>query len=150
MAGTDTSGQLITAERRAFVLNLRKSGATYRQIADAAVREFGLEKLPGAWCERYAHKDVARELERLRTEMKPDTEDVRQMQLERYNRLLLGVWQQAISGNLQATDRAMKLVQAICQLLGVNAPTGLDLTTSGQPVTFHVVREEPKETEPDA
>ena len=147
MAGTDTAKQLETAERRAFVLNLRKSGATYRQIADAALREFGADRLPSAWCERYAHKDIARELERLRTEMKSDTEGIRQMQLERYERLLLGTWQQAIGGNLQAIDRAARIIQQICQLTGANAPAAMDLTTDGQPITFHVVREEPKDAD---
>jgi hypothetical protein len=140
--GTGHPQQVGTAERRAFVLNLRRGGADYRSIAEAAVRKFGTSALPNGWDSRYAWKDVARELRKLHAETAGDAADVRQMQLERYNRLLLAVWERALNGDLGALDRAMKLVQSICQLTGANAPAGLDLTTGGQPVTFRVVRED--------
>ena len=133
-----------TAERRAFVLNLRKTGADYRTIAAATAKRFGVENLPKGWDCRFAWKDVKRELKKIYDDMAEDTEEVRQMQLERYNRLLFAVWERALNGDLGALDRAVKLVQSICQLMGANAPAGLDLTTSGQPVTFRVIREIPK------
>ena len=69
MTQAETNGtHLKTAERRAFVLDLRKSGATYRDIAIAAKKKFG-DALPGGWDCRYAYKDVKRELTKLREEI---------------------------------------------------------------------------------
>ena len=149
MARTATNDPVLidTAERRAFVLDLRKTGATYRQIAKVAVEKFGLDKLPKHWDERSAWKDVKRELEKLYREMAVDAEDIRQLQIERLNRLLLAVWERALQGDLGAVDRALKLVAQLCQLQGANMPDKVDMTTDGQPITFHVVREEPKDAD---
>jgi len=149
MARTGTNDPVLidTAERRAFVMNLRKSGATYRQIAAAASERFGLENLPKHWDERSVWKDVRRELDKLASEIGDAAGDVRLMNYERLLRLLLAVWERALAGDMQAVDRAARIVAQICQLMGANAPAGVDLTTGGQPVTFRVVREEPADAD---
>ena len=79
---------LKTAERRAFVLQLRKAGATYRSIASACLSRFGADQLPAGWDERYAYKDVRRELDTLREQMSIDVEEIRTLELERLDSLL--------------------------------------------------------------
>ena len=145
--GTGHPQQVDTAERRAYTLNLRKTGADYRTIAAAVIERFKLENLPNGYDCRYAYKDVKRELEKLYREMADDTEEIRQLQVERLNRLLLAIWERALQGDLGAVDRALKLVAQLCQLQGANMPDKVDMTTDGQPITFHVVREEPKDAD---
>lgn len=136
--GTNDPVLIATAERRRFVLNLRKSGATYQQIADAAVNEFGLEVLPKHWDRRSAWKDVHRELLKLASEIHDDAVPLRQLTYERLNRLLLAVWQRAITGDLEAIEKALKIIKQISTLMGVDAPVKMDVNQSGE-VTFTVV-----------
>ena len=114
---------LETQTRRNFVLELRKSGATYMQIADAARDHFGADKLPAGWDERYAYKDIARELEKLKTLNNGVTEDISQLEIERLDRMLRGVWVQAKSGNFGAIDRALKIMARRAALCGLDKPT---------------------------
>lgn len=126
MARSKTSGEsLATAERRAFVLAMRKTGATYRKIAAAAVARFGADSLPETWGERYAHKDTARELERLQAEMAEDGTTVLRIELERLDRLMEALWPRAVSGDDAAIDRVLKLMDRRAKYLGLNAPEGL-------------------------
>ena len=65
------SGQvaLKTAERRRFILDLRKAGLTYAQIVEQAIKKFGTTALPRGFDERYAYKDVKlTEAERKKTD----------------------------------------------------------------------------------
>lgn len=118
-----TNAQLIkTAERRAYILGLRKAGGTYRQIAAQAIVHFGAENLPLGFDARYAYKDVKRELDRLRTQMSVDVEAVRQLALERLNIAHLAIWQQVRDGHLGAIDRFLRISDRRARLLGLDAP----------------------------
>lgn len=83
---------IATAERRRFVLDLRKTGANYRDIAAAAIRRFGWERLPVGWDCRYAYKDVKREIAKLQKEIQGDAETIRALELERLDTLLYKLW----------------------------------------------------------
>ena len=82
---------LLTAERRAVVLQLRKAGATYEAIATTLKAKYGYNRLPKGWDSRYAYKDVARELKRLRTDMAIDTKAILTMELERLDTLMMAI-----------------------------------------------------------
>jgi hypothetical protein len=58
-----------TALRRRFVLEKRRKGHSYADIAEAAVEEFGADRLPNGWGKRYAHKDVTRVLRDLESDL---------------------------------------------------------------------------------
>lgn len=120
-----TSAQLETQTRRAFVIELRKSGATYDQIAQATIQKFGLGALPAGWDSRYAYKDVARELERVQGYVNGLAEDVKELEVQRLDRLLLAVWKKAAEGDLGAVDRALRIMERRARLLGLDAPTHL-------------------------
>jgi len=117
---------LDTAERRKFVLNLRQSGATYPQIAEQALRHFGKDKLPRGWDERYAYKDVKRELDKMRDEMAEATEQIRELELMRLDRMMLALWSQAINGHQGAVDRILRIMKRRADLTGLDAPKKID------------------------
>lgn len=79
-----TTGQIIsTAERRAYVLKMRKAGATYAEIARAAINHFGklaireLEDGGGSWVERYGTTDIKRAIDLAGREVLPQHWDER-------------------------------------------------------------------------
>jgi hypothetical protein len=47
---------------------------------------------------------------------------VRKLECERLDRLLLAVWSRALSGDLDALDRALALMKRRAALLGLDAP----------------------------
>lgn len=121
--------QLQTAERRAFVLAMRKSGATYDQIANAAIEQFGTDHLPSGWDKRYAYRDVQAELTSLRTDTAENAEAIRQIEVERLDALLAALWGQArgkrtkdeyIPPDLQALDRVLKIMERRAKLVGLD------------------------------
>ena len=117
------SDLLETQERRFFVLEARKAGLTYRQIVEQAIDRFGLETLPQGWDERYAYKDVARELEKLQNLNNGLSEDVRQLELERLDRMWFAVYPQIRNGHLGAIDRGLRIMARRASLLGLDAPS---------------------------
>ena len=122
MAQKTGAKMIETAERRAYVLALRKAGATYLTIVREAIRKFGEGRLPAGWDERYAYKDVARELQRLMSLRDDLAEDVAQLETERLDAMLLGLWEKATKGDPQAVDRALRIMERRAKLLGLDKP----------------------------
>jgi len=129
MAKAVTSATYInTAERRAFVLDKRKSGMNYRDIAQAAIDEFGADNLPAGFDERYAYKDVKRELDRLIEELRESASDVLTIDLQRLDVMLSRLWEKVDSEepDYAAVDRVLKLMERRAKLLGMDAPQQLN------------------------
>lgn len=130
-----TSPQMIaTAERRAYVLNLRKMGATYEQIARQTIERFGADRLPKGFDHAYAAKDVMREIEKLQDSAAHDAYIIRYLWMERLDRLLASLWPLAV-GNMQQTadgelvgrfpdmpaiDRVLKISERQAKLAGAD------------------------------
>jgi len=112
-----------TATRRAFVMKLRLSGASYREIADATIRQFGADNLPSNYDHRQAFQDVWRELQKINEERKESREELVRLELERLDRMLLAIWNQITSGNLGAIDRGLKISERRSTMQGLNQPT---------------------------
>lgn len=130
------SQQLDTQTRRQFVLDLRKSGATYRQIADAAIERFGKDNLPKGWDCLYAAKDVKRELKKVQAVNEKLATDIRALELERLDAMLLALWPKARKGNESSIDRVLRIMKRRADLTGIDAP---------QVIEVHDWREEAQE-----
>lgn len=127
MADSKASRRKVTArERELRALELRKAGLTYLQIA----QQLGIT-------EQGAHKAVMRTLKRLNERIMEQAAEVRRLELERLDAMLLSLWPQARKGNLGAIDRVLRIMQRRADLLGLDAPKGIDVTTGGEPL--HVV-----------
>jgi hypothetical protein len=154
MVKAQTNPQLIeTARRRALVFRLRKAGATYIEVANAVIYQYGqerlaevgpswpehygttdleqarrmagLEVLPSGWDELYAYKDVKRELDKLRDEIKESAEDIRSMQDARLDAMLRAIWPRIVRDNpdLKAMDRGLRIMDRRAKLWGLDAPS---------------------------
>ncbi|MCL5942763.1 MAG: hypothetical protein M1325_04475 [Actinobacteria bacterium] len=100
----------LARKREADALELRLGGATYEQIA----ARLGYKNRSGAL------RAVLRSLDRL---IEPqEVEQLRRLELERLDRLLLGIWYSAVHGEAQAIDRVLKILERRARLLGLDAP----------------------------
>jgi len=131
--GSGNPALMKTAERRRRVMRLREGGATWREIARSLEQNYGSARLPNGWDERYAYKDFKRELEKIQDETAEATEEVRQMELRRVDRLLRSIWSKALGSGgsdgsvtwkqqKEAIDRVIKLQKRRADLKGLDAP----------------------------
>ena len=97
------------AEDEKAVLDLRKQWCTYAEVAE----RLGMSSASQAY--RVAQRALA-ELPR------ESAEEVRAMELERLDAMHRAVWDAAISGDLDAFDRALKVAESRRKLLGLDAP----------------------------
>lgn len=102
------------AEKRAKALELRKAGATYDQIA----RQVGYADRGGAY------RAVATALKQITEE---PAHEVRQLELERLDAMLLGLWPNARKGKEGAIDRALRIMERRAKLLGLDTPLKADV-----------------------
>jgi hypothetical protein len=96
------------------------AGDNYEEIAEAAAEEFGLETLPKGWDKRTVWSDVNNTLMDIQESMAIDVEGVRQMELQRLDKLLTALWDSATGGTLGAIDRVLKVMQRRAELLGLD------------------------------
>lgn len=97
-------------ERQRQALELRKAGATYQVIAD----KLQYKSASGA------QKAVKSALDALGNDA---AEDLRVVEGERLNQMLLSIWQRVQQGDLKAIDRALRIGERIAKLNGLDAPT---------------------------
>lgn len=111
------SPELLDRERR--VIDMRRSGATFEDIAAAV----GYANHTGAW---HAYRRAMR-----RTLTDAGTEDIRQLELSRLDRLQEALWPQAMNGDTTAVHAVIKILDRRARYLGLDAPrtTHTRLTT---------------------
>jgi hypothetical protein len=103
-----SSKRLSVAERQRQALELRRAGATYDQIAV----KLGYKGHQGAW------KAVQ---SALRKTLKEPAVAVRRLENDRLDRLTLALWPRAISGDLKAIDRVLRIMVRRADLNGLDA-----------------------------
>lgn len=102
------------ADKQRQALELRKAGVTYARIAE----QLGYRSPSGA------HKAVELALKSVLSE---PAEEVRQLELERLDSMLLALWPQVRNGNHGAIDRALRVMERRARLLGLDAPVKQDI-----------------------
>ena len=112
------------ADRDRQALELRIAGADYDSIA----QKLGYSSRGHAY-------DAVNAL--LLARAAEPREELRALELDRLDKLLLGIWQQAKGGNLGALDRAVKLMERRARLLGLDAPARTEISgPDSGPVEF--------------
>lgn len=121
-----------TQARRLLVLEYRRQGGTYRQIAETIRQEIGEERLPKGWDERYAYMDLKRELERVRSEVAETAEEVLSLEVKRLDEMLTRIYPVALGSDKvppdpRAIDRVLRIMERRSKLLGLDAPERKEL-----------------------
>src|SRR5262245_41463270 len=81
--------------RRQYVLSLRRTGASYEVIYQAAVRRFGAE-LPPSYSRFNVFRDVLEALKPAQAEQTRNVEALRTLELERLDQLMLALYPLAV------------------------------------------------------
>ena len=111
-----TNPRLIKSkERQAQALELRKAGATYRQIAEQL----------GYRSPQAAHKSVTSALKKL---VEEPAKELRKMELERLDGMFIVMYRQAKQGILGAVDRCLRIMERRSKMLGLDVPQKFELT----------------------
>ena len=108
--------EIARLERRAKALELRKAGAEYREIGDALGVTY-----------QAAHQLVTKQLRDIKAKSAEDAEELRTVTLLRLNRLLRSLWKDAMAGEPKAVDSALRVIDRICKLEGLDAAHRVDL-----------------------
>lgn len=104
------AAQAATAQRRAQAVQMRVAGVSWDLIASRL----------GYSGKAAACKDVTRALERARAETAEATEQLRQLEAARLDRLQAGLWTSACAGDTRAVDVALKIIDRRVKLLGLD------------------------------
>ncbi|WP_306358678.1 MULTISPECIES: hypothetical protein [unclassified Nocardia] len=108
MAGRKTTSPpaITRAQRQEKALKLRLAGASYRAIA---------EKLEISSSQ--AHRDVTEALAELKRE---PAQAVLDLELHRLDQMLLGLFKEAVSGNIKAVLAALRIMDRRARYLGLD------------------------------
>lgn len=99
-------------ERRAQALGMKLAGLSYRMIG----QQLGISH-------QQAFRDVSQATAELAAQRLEQTEHYVAIELARLDRLLMVVWPKAMRGEYAALDRALRILERIARLLGLDAPT---------------------------
>jgi hypothetical protein len=110
-----------TAERRAKAVQLRIAGASWETIAQSC----------GYASRGAANTDVTRAMEAATAEACRNADVLRQLEITRLDRLQQAVWAEAIKGDQDAIRTVLGIIDRRCKLLGLAAPTRMEVVTLG-------------------
>jgi hypothetical protein len=116
----NSATRLRAAERRLKALQLRKGGATFRQVGEAL-----------GCSESRAHAIITRELERLNAERGEAAAVVARLETERLDALHLAFWTAAVGGDVAAAGVVLKVMARRAKLLGIDAPANINVNRLG-------------------
>jgi len=120
--------QLIkAAEKQRKALEARKAGHTYPEIA----------KMCGYKSEQYAYEAVKTAIHKI---IKEPAKEVLALETQRLDKLMLGCWKVATSGDLRAIDRVVRIMERRANLLGLDAPRKSEAQVQQQDTARHVVK----------
>jgi DNA-binding CsgD family transcriptional regulator len=108
---------VLAKDRERECLSLRKAGATYDQIAERV----GITR-------EGARGAVARALAALSDVCTEEAKEVRQLELDRLDVMLLGIWDQARRGDVQAIDRVLRIQERRAKFLSLDMPDKIQMS----------------------
>jgi len=101
-------------ERENKIIELRRAGATWAVIAERV----GYASASGAY---NAYQRIAERV------IRPNLEEYRDMELDRLDRLQMGVWAKALNGDSRAVDSVLRIIDRRTRILGLDAPKEVNL-----------------------
>ena len=99
-----------STEQEVKALELRRAGAGYRAIAKALNCSVAM-----------AHKYVARAMKRLTSLCEEQAAEVRTLELDRLDAMLMGLWPNATKGNPQAVAQVLRIMERRATMLGIDS-----------------------------
>ena len=104
-------------ERRKILVQMVLSGMDWQTIADR-LHDGNV---------RHAYMDYKRAKDGSKVELSTSVEEARWLEVDRLDRLQAAVWPKALKGDTKAADTAHRLIMSRCEILGLKAPTKIQL-----------------------
>jgi hypothetical protein len=124
MTESSTSARKVAAaERTRTAVKMRMAGAQYTEIA----AQMGISK-QAVWML------VKKSLEATRKITGESADLLRELELQRLDKLYLAMNKQAEQGNQGAVDRCIRIMERRSKLVGLDAPTKQDVTSGGEKI----------------
>lgn len=114
-------------ERQAIVWERRLRGMSYGAIARDMRSEFAAGVLPNDYDAKAVYKDSMAVIAQIRDEYREGAYQMIEIELNRFDTLLNGVWEQAKSGDLAAVDRALAISKERRKMLGLDSAEKLEI-----------------------
>lgn len=127
-AAPHTPQAIANKEKAVQALALRKTGATYEQIAQAL----------GYASRGAAHRAVQRLLKAHEVE---EVDALRKLEDSRLDEMLFAIYKAARGGDLGAIDRILRIAERRAKLWGLDASAKMDVTSGGEPLR-HIIEVE--------
>jgi hypothetical protein len=105
-------------ERRKQLAQMKLAGVDWATIADRC----------GYSSAQTAMNDWQTVRNRTRAELRSSVEEARWLEVNRLDRLQAAVWPKAMKGDTKAADTAHRLIVSRCKILGLEAPTQIQLS----------------------
>jgi hypothetical protein len=124
------------ATRRRLVVDLRRAGATYGQIADEVRRIYEAEGkadiLPRSYNALYAHRDFTMAFQQATAQLRESVEQMRELEYARLDEMFNRIYPRVLGTeetppDLSALDRALKIMERRARLAGLDSPFPVDL-----------------------
>lgn len=112
-------------KRQMIALDLRISGLSYRAIADK------LSKPDDTISHVQVYRDIENELARLADLRADKAETLRELELQRLDKIINSLDAWVASGNVGAVNAWIKASERRAKLLGLDAPTKVDAKVAG-------------------
>ena len=118
--------------REGRIIELRRAGLTWEKIA----QDVGYATASGAY---QAYQRAAKRF------IRPQLEELRDMELDRLDRLQAGVWSKAIAGDVRSIDAVLRIIEKRAKILGLDAPKSVNVkaevtTYDGSTIDAEVAR----------
>lgn len=104
-------------ERRKMVVALRLAGLPWEEIAERA----------GVSSAAAARVDYTRARDKSIAELNASVEELRSVEVDRLDRLQAALWPRAVGGDIKAVDSCVRIIERRAKMLGLEAPTKVDL-----------------------
>lgn len=102
------------------MLELRRRGHSLREIGAT----LGVSR-------QTAHRHLVKALDQLAAEQRDIAATVRDLELDRLDELLVGVWPAATSGDVSAINAALRIGERRAKLLGLDQPNRIEASGPG-------------------
>lgn len=100
----------VVAERRAKAVQMRIAGVSPTIIAETL----------GYASSAAAVKDITRAMQKAAKAEQLASEQLLQIEIDRLDRLMAGIWSKALQGDVKAVEQAEKIITRRCNLLGLD------------------------------
>ena len=117
--------KLQVALRRRRVLELRRAGNNFYEIADMIREELGSD-CPESYDSRSAYLDLQRLLDEMRSELSESMPDVIALEASRLDEMLKALWPAVLRGRERSIEIALKVMERRAQMLGLDSGIKID------------------------